>query len=101
MYAGFYANKRSASWLGAHQKFNRAAHTVIKDMLGDDLRGVPAKKLLSRFPDVKQINKYEGYNGPDGIKVKSPAQDEPWHYYDPFDDDDDQIFNLITAHFQN
>jgi len=98
MYAGFYTSRKSADWLGAHQKFNRAAYAAVKDVLHDDIRGLPAQKQLTTFPGIKLINSFEGYNGPDGIKVKSPAQDEPWHYYDPFDDDDVKIFELINMH---
>jgi hypothetical protein len=42
---------------------------------------------------------FEGKNGPDGIKRKSPAKDEPWHFYDPFDEDDTQLLSLIRSHY--
>ncbi len=55
---------------------------------------------LKNFPELRQIQHFEGKNGPDGIKSKSPAQDEPWHYYDPFDPDDTDLVKLITAHYE-
>lgn len=44
---------------------------------------------------------FEGKNGPDGIKSKSPAQDEPWHYYDPTDPRDDVLIKMIERHSKN
>ncbi len=101
MYAGFYMSRKSADWLGAHQKFNRASFAALRDLVTTQPDRLTHQKIFARFPDIKSINKYEGYNGPDGIKVKSPAQDEPWHYYDPLDDQDEQIFPLIEQHFSN
>jgi hypothetical protein len=48
---------------------------------------------------AKQINHFEGKNGPDGVKSKSPSQDEPWHYYDPFDPSDTQLLDIIREHY--
>ena len=42
---------------------------------------------------------FEGKNGPDGIKRKSPAIDEPWHFYDPFDEDDTELLSIIRSHY--
>jgi hypothetical protein len=42
---------------------------------------------------------FEGNNGPDGIKHKSPGKDEPWHFYDPFDEDDTQLLELMRGHY--
>ena len=89
MYAGFITHKHQSQWLGTHQKFNRIAH----------------KKVLENadefFPPVKLINKFEGPNGPDGIKTKSPSKDEPWHYYDPLDDEDTQLIKLLEQHLES
>lgn len=41
---------------------------------------------------------FEGVNGPDAIKRKSPARDEPWHYYAPFDPKDTQLLAIIQDH---
>jgi len=87
--------------MGAHQKFNRASFAALRDLIVNQPDRITNQKVFSIFPEIKTINKYEGYNGPDGIKVKSPAQDEPWHYYNPLDDDDKEIFPLIMQHYHN
>lgn len=51
------------------------------------------------FPSVRLILHFEGYHGPDAIKRKSPAKDEPWHYLRPFDPADTQLIELIEAHY--
>lgn len=43
---------------------------------------------------------FEGNKGPDAIKLKSPAKDEPWHYFNPFDDSDTKIQELIVDHYK-
>ena len=35
------------------------------------------------FPGIESILHFEGSRGPDGIKMKSPGRDEPWHFIDP------------------
>lgn len=52
------------------------------------------------FPGIKQILHFEGSRGPDAIKRKSPAVDEPWHYYTPFENTDTALTDLIAAHYQ-
>ncbi len=76
--------------LGAHQKIDRIARKQLSMLLtNDDL-----------FPASGKILHFEGKNGPDAIKRKSPAKDEPWHYFNPFDDDDNQLLELITHHYE-
>lgn len=77
--------------LGSHQRINRAARK--------HLRAISSPYLF--FPGIKQMLKFEGKNGPDGIKIKSPSQDEPWHYYDPFDEEDSELLEIIEEHFSN
>lgn len=77
--------------MGVHQKIDRVAHRHIK-------RLVP-KSLI--FPTTRQILHFEGLNGPDGIKRKSPGRDEPWHFIDPNDTDDRQIIDMINDHIHN
>lgn len=89
MYSGTTFTNFSGSVLGAHQKIDRTARRVLKEALGGELK----------FPSSKMIIHFEGKNGPDGIKRKSPAVDEPWHYFDPFDDDDLEILKGIEDHF--
>lgn len=89
MYSGTTLTKYSGRIVGAHQKIDRAARSHLSRLLADD----------SVFPGTRQILHFEGKNGPDGIKRKSPAKDEPWHYYSPFNDDDSALVELITAHY--
>lgn len=74
--------------MGAHQKINRVAYKHLKLVSGD-----------VDFPSIRDIIHFEGKNGPDGIKRKSPAKDEPWHFYDPFDEDDTQLLELMQLHY--
>lgn len=80
-------------WLGAHQKIDRLARRRLNELLGNE------NKVL--FPSIKQILQFEGLDGPDAIKRKTPAQDEPWHYYDPTDKDDVKLLDIITDHHNN
>lgn len=58
----------------------------------------------SAFPSYEEIIHFEGFNGPDGLKWKSPGVDEPMHFLIPGHDDGkvigyirDHQFNLRTA----
>lgn len=77
--------------MGVHQKIDRVAHRHIK-------KHVP--KTL-HFPTTHDILHFEGLNGPDGIKRKSPARDEPWHYIDPADPTDRGLVEMINDHIFN
>lgn len=77
--------------MGAHQKIDRVSRRQLSKLLPDN----------TVFPTSRQIIQFEGLNGPDGIKKKSPAKDEPWHYLDPFDDNDTQLPELIQEHYDN
>ncbi len=77
--------------MGVHQKIDRVAHRHIK-------RHVP--KAI-HFPTTKDVLHFEGLNGPDGIKRKSPAKDEPWHYVDPKNPDDTALTQMIMDHIRN
>jgi hypothetical protein len=89
MYSGTTLTKMSGRVLGAHQKIDKIARKHLTKLLGDD----------AVFPKAGAILHFEGKNGPDAIKRKSPAQDEPWHYYSPFDDDDSRLIELIKDHY--
>lgn len=91
MYSGTTLTATSGRLVGAHQKIDRVARRHLKSMLKP---GMP-------FPPIKTILHFEGRNGPDGIKRKSPAKDEPWHYFSPFDDDDVILVGLINDHYRN
>lgn len=89
MYSGTTFTNFSGSIVGAHQKIDRVAFAHFKKVVG------PAKG----FPTVRQILHFEGKNGPDGIKRKSPAKDEPWHFYDPFGGGDTVLIDHINRHY--
>ncbi len=89
MYSGSTLTRYSGRVLGAHQKIDRVARRHLSKLLPDD----------SLFPSSRLILQFEGKNGPDAIKRKSPARDEPWHYYSPFDDEDSQLIELIDDHY--
>lgn len=90
MYSGTTLTPLSGRVLGAHQKIDRLARTALA-------KASPADDC---FPAVRAILHFEGVNGPDAIKRKSPAKDEPWHYYAPFDENDTQLPELIIDHHE-
>src|SRR5262245_16037931 len=90
MYSGTTLRNASGRIMGAHQKLDRVARRALESI-------TPG----SEFPAIKDILHFEGKNGPDGIKRKSPAQDEPWHYYDPINPDDNKLIEMITLHGSN
>jgi len=89
MYSGSTVTAFSGRLLGAHQKIDRLARKNLE-------RLAPT----CQFPGTRAILHFEGRNGPDAIKRKSPAQDEPWHYLRPFDLDDTQLIELIMDHYK-
>lgn len=90
MYAGstFAAMRSVDRWLGAHQKIDRVAR-----------RNLQALDPHIAFPSSRQILRFEGLDGPDGIKRKSPAKDEPWHFLDPFGGSDNNVTQAIVEHY--
>lgn len=79
-----------SSVIGNHQKINRVAYRRLAELSG-----------LKSFPSRKRINYYEGKRGPDGIKQKSPGEDEPNHFYDPFDPGDTDLTDHINQHYND
>lgn len=90
MYSGTTLRTHSGRIIGAHQKLDRVARRALELLVPD-----------SAFPGIRDILHFEGVNGPDGIKRKSPARDEPWHYYDPSDPSDVQLIEMIERHGKN
>jgi hypothetical protein len=88
MYAGSTFHKYSGHVLGAHQKIDRVARRHLGRLVHSP-----------DFPSIRLILKFEGNNGPDGIKRKSPAQNEPWHFFQPFDETDTRLIELIRGHY--
>lgn len=89
MYSGTTLTPLSGVLLGVHQKIDRTARTQLEAMLPGTI-----------FPNYKEILHFEGNNGPDGVKRKSPAKDEPWHFMQPFDMNDTQLLDLIEYHYK-
>lgn len=77
--------------MGVHQKIDRVAHRHLK-------KHVPA---AIKFPTIREVLHFEGLHGPDGIKRKSPAKDEPWHYIDPANPKDRGLITMINNHIFN
>ncbi len=89
MYSGTTLTRFSGRVMGTHQKLDRLAYKQLQKL------GVQT----SDFPTIRRILHYEGMNGPDGIKRKSPAQDEPWHFMNPFDNEDTQLLEIVQDHY--
>lgn len=77
--------------MGVHQKIDRVARRHIESRLPDAIV----------FPRSQQILHFEGKNGPDGIKRKSPSIDEPWHFIDPEKIADAPLLMMIEEHRMN
>lgn len=90
MYSGTTLTKSSGRIIGAHQKIDRLAKQQLIELIGRD----------KQFPALKQILHFEGCNGPDAIKRKSPAKDELWHYFQPFDPEDTELLEIIRSHYR-
>ena len=81
--------KQSGRVIGTHQKIDRVAHRRLTPLL-------PTGVI---FPSIRDILHFEGSRGPDGIKMKSPGQDEPWHFIDPENiDKNGPLFTAIRDH---
>ena len=77
--------------MGVHQKIDRVAKRHI-------IKHVPHGL---RFPTIHDILHFEGLNGPDGIKRKSPGKDEPWHFIDPHHEGEHELLTMISDHIHN
>ncbi len=91
MYSGTTLTKLSGRVIGAHQKIDSVARRHLAKITHENGQRV--------FPSIRKILQFEGKNGPDGIKRKSPSRDEPWHFYSPFNDDDSKLSELIRDHY--
>ncbi|HEX8389998.1 MAG TPA: hypothetical protein VF597_01105 [Candidatus Saccharimonadales bacterium] len=91
MYSGTTLRTKSGRIMGAHQRIDRVAKRHLRHILP---RG-------AFFPTIREILKFEGLGGPDGIKRKSPGRDEPWHFIDPADHSDTKLLTAIDDHMTN
>jgi len=89
MYAGLTYGNKAGNWIGVHQRIDKVARKHL-DALGVD-----------GFPDISDILYFEGNNGPDGIKHKSPSVDEPWHFIDSQKIYDRDLLDTIEGHRVN
>jgi len=78
------------AWFGAHQKIDRIARLHLTSLLSQN----------KSFPGSKDILRFEGMDGPDGIKRKTPAQGELWHYINPDNEDDRQLLEILEYNYQ-
>lgn len=91
MYSGTTFRVKSGRVLGVHQKIDKVARRQLEHHIPDNFY----------FPSIAEILHFEGLNGPDGIKRKSPGKDEPWHYIDPSDPNDNTLWQMIVDHTAN
>lgn len=73
--------------VGVHQRFDGSAYRLISPYFA-----------TGSFPTLRQINHFEGLNGPDGIKAKSPGRHDPGHLYNP-ETETGELLTLIEAHY--
>lgn len=91
MYSGTTFRNHSGNIVGVHQRIDRVARRHMAKHLHEG----------DFFPSIKTILHFEGKNGPDGIKSKSPSHDEPWHYIHPTATKDDPLVTIILDHLHN
>lgn len=77
--------------MGVHQKIDRVARKHLQPLLPQS----------ANFPSSSQILHFEGKNGPDGIKRKSPSIDEPWHFINPASAHNAPLLGMIDQHISN
>lgn len=91
MYAGTTLHHKSGNAVGAHQRIDRVAKRHLIHRIGHS----------TFFPSIKTILHFEGKNGPDGLKSKSPGIDDPWHFINPEAGMDDPLITHINNHLHN
>lgn len=77
--------------MGVHQKIDRVARRHLSKHIPKNIY----------FPSARDIVHFEGLQGPDGVKRKSPASDVPWHFIDPKDPRDRAVIDMINGHMHN
>lgn len=81
---------KSGRHVGVHQKIDRVARRYFRIFEQPELK----------FPGIVDILHFEGIRGPDGIKIKSPGVDEPWHFVDP-KNPSEQFLGYVRNHSDN
>ena len=87
--------KKADNLGGTHQRLDKIARRAFSEVLSRE-----ASFRDEDFPSYKEIIHFEGYNGPDGLKWKSPGIDEPMHFIIP-DHDDGKVIKMILDHQYN
>ncbi len=90
MYSGLTLTRNSGRLFGGHQQIDRIARRHLGEILSPK----------AGFPGIRSILHFEGKNGPDGIKRKSPAKDEPWHFFEPLEGDTSAFIKLLCEHYK-
>ena len=90
MYSGLTLTRNSGRLFGGHQHIDRVARRHLNELL----------PKTAPFPSIRPILHFEGKNGPDGIKRKSPSKNEPWHFFEPLKGDTKPFMKLLTAHYK-
>lgn len=91
MYSGTTLRTKSGRMMGVHQRIDRIARRQLSKHLPSEVG----------FPNIHDILHFEGQNGPDGIKRKSPGRDEPWHFIDPYHEGDHAFLDGLNDHIYN
>jgi hypothetical protein len=91
MYSGTTFRHQSGNVVGVHQRINHVARRHLVHHIGHE----------PFFPSIKTIQHFEGRNGPDGIKMKSPSIDEPFHYISPDDGAGAPLVGMVEDHMHN
>ncbi|MDR2064031.1 MAG: hypothetical protein LBQ02_04610 [Candidatus Nomurabacteria bacterium] len=84
-----FSDKKSEK-IATHQRLVRAARRQLQDYL-------PAGR---DFPPAKEINHFEGKNGPDGLLSKRNKADEPHQFIDP-KHPDGELLGYVRNHLHN
>jgi hypothetical protein len=89
MYAGstLVFLKKFDAIFGTHQKIDRVARRNLN-------RLVPEVS----FPSSRQILRFEGINGPDGMKRKTGGAEVPQHFYNPDDPEESDLIQTLERH---
>lgn len=98
MYAGFITSKRVIARVGIHQRLDASAYHMIAPYLSE-----------GEFPTLKDVWHFEGYNGPDGVNVKTrgglrglklrkKGDIKASHFYDP-ETDSGEVPDHIQGHY--
>lgn len=82
-------SKLTGKLVGTHQLLDQAARKGLNRLLPRD----------KYFPSSKEILYFEGMRGPDGLKRKSPDDDDPSHMFG--DQQGKELMAQIDAHYYN